>query len=494
MMSLFSESFKNQNLKLTIYKALLQLLIISFPFGAMIFSLHLVYFTIYPYIVVLFSLFIFSFFFISQKKELSGSSKHEDELYRALRNKRLFYKISFLYFVLLFLYGLLLAFISGVKSYSIFDLRSLALFTVTIFIFYRSEQIIGWEKFKKMLGSIFALIFIAFTIIGIFEFLTGIHIQGSFTQKLLESPVSNEIYNPFFIYDNPNNFITYYIIIGITLFLLNDKIKSNFGLSVLILTLIFAFSSLNNSRFGELSSIVIFIETVTIHYRSIKYYIIKHYIPILIILIFTLCAFMFNPLYFGPLWQKSDRYIENSILLVQTDYPYKVIDNKSLDTCKNRDEIISAFKSYRSDVASKGSDAVRAKLIKNGLFLFTKSNGIGVGPGMYRYYHDIKQIPNNVALQNGPHNWAIELISQYGILGILYFLLFLYMTVVSLCSLKKAKEAAILFLFSTLIFFIMSNSPSAFGLLDINWIFTGIILLFFTNEILINDKIEHKKE
>lgn len=475
MISALSALLKNDDSKLHIYKLIFQLWIITFPFGSMILSISLGFFTLYPYLMLLMLLLAFSFFFKTEKRPL-------------------FSKVALSFFGIFFLYALILGISSWHKSYSLFDLRNIALFVTTIYLLHRSSEIMGWKETKRILGDIFALFFIIFTLIAAFELFTGIHIKGLFTQKLTELAVTSTTYNPIFIFDNPNNFITYYLIIGVVALLLNQTIRDRFGLSTLIMVLILAFSIFNNSRFGEISSFLMLLEIFILHFKPIFEYSKKHCFALAIILGLAILTFASNPLYFGPIWEKSDKYIENSIMLVQTESPYNVVDHKSLDTCKNKQEIVTAFKNHRTTETSLGSDAVRSKLIKNGLYLFANSNGLGVGPGMYRYYHDQKQIPNNVVLQNGPHNWTIELVSQYGIIGILYLLLFTYMTVVSILSIKKAKDSVILFLFSTLIFFIMSNSPSAFGLLDINWIFTGIILLFFTNEILKTDNIEHKTE
>lgn len=472
-MSFFTNLMKPFNSKESVYKILFQLLIISFPFGSKIFSFSLGILTIYPYLVLLGFLILFSFFF---KPEKYG----------------LFNKIALSYFILLFIYGLVLAFFSWEKEYSLFDLRSLFLYTASIYLFFRSEQIMGWKEMKRVLGNLFSILFIAFTFIALFEYLTGIHFSGYFTEEIAKSPVSSITYNTLFIYGNPNNFITYYVLMGSIAIILCDKIKNNFGFSILVIVLIYALSNLNHSRFGVISSCILLLEIIIIHMKSLKTYVIHNLIPILVTAFFILVAFFSNPLFYGPIWEKSDRYIENGILVVQTEEPFQVLDYRSLDTNKNKKEIVAAFKLYRENVNLHASNAVRMKLIKNGIYLFINSHWLGVGPGMYRYHHDTKQIPEDVGLQNGPHNWTVELLSQYGIVGMFYFILFLFMAFWALMTLQKNFQNSMRFLLTTLVFSIISNGPSAFLLLDINWIFTGIILLYFTNEILIRKPIENK--
>ncbi|MFZ4412854.1 MAG: O-antigen ligase family protein, partial [Bacteroidales bacterium] len=170
----------------------------------------------------------------------------------------------------------------------------------------------------------------------------------------------------------------------------------------------------------------------------------------------------------------------------------KIFNIYQLDSSSNKQMIVAAYKKFREEQNQKGSDAIRLKLIKNGIYLFKESNGFGVGPGMFRYLHNEKKIPEDVGEQNGPHNWIIELLSQYGFFCLIYVFFVIFMIWKSIQFSKYHQRYSIIFILSIIGFLIMSNSPSGFGLLDINWIFTGIMILFFTNEITKTSAIENK--
>ncbi len=464
---------KNIKGNVSIFEILFQICMISFPFGAKILSLYLGFFTIYPYLFFLGILIIYSFSF------------------KIIKIPK-YYIIFIAYLSVLLAYAIIRAFMSGFSSYAVFDIRNLLLFLSTIFLLFRSDAILGWNKLKSILGNIFGLFFITFTLVAIFEYLTGIHIWGQHVETLMKLPVSATTYSPVFCYDNPNNFITYYILIGLTVIMLNDEIQHNLWISLIIVGLMFCFSMVSDSRLGKIASVIILIGLFPYHLFQIKSFLKNKKYSIILILSFVLIAFFFNKLYFGPLWSTTDRYVENEILIEQSMPTIKIFNIYQLDSSSNKQMIVSAYKKFREEQNQKGSDAIRLKLIKNGIYLFKTSNGFGVGPGMFRYLHNEKKIPENVGEQNGPHNWIIELLSQYGFFCLIYIFFVLFMIWKSILLSKYHQRYSIIFIISIIGFFIMSNSPSGFGLLDINWIFTGIMILFFTNEITKTSAIENK--
>jgi hypothetical protein len=470
-MKLILKNMLKGNVK--IYEIIFQICMISFPFGANILSIYTGFFTIYPYLLILTGLFIYSFFF----KQTTTPK---------------YYKVVVAYFFALLAYAVLRASISGFNSYAVFDIKNLLLLFITIYVLFQSDIILGWFKIKKILGNIFVLFFILFTLIAVFEYLTGIHIWGQFSEKLLTLPISGVTYTPVFVYDNPNNFITYYILIGILAIMLNDDIQHNLWISLIIIGLMVCFSLVADSRFGKITSVFLFISIFLIQFNKIKTYFFDRKFSFVLIIVFILISFLFKPLYFGPYWQKNDRSFENEIVLVQTQPSIKVFNIYQLEDSSMKQEVVVAYKKFKDDQQLKGSNAVRFKLIKNGWYLFKTSHGLGVGPGMYRYLHDTKKVPENVEAQNGPHNWIIELLSQFGFFCFLYILFLLFMIWISIRSYKNHKSSSLFFIVSILAFLIMSNAPSAFGLLDINWVFTGIMILFFRNEIINTPEIENR--
>ncbi len=73
------------------------------------------------------------------------------------------------------------------------------------------------------------------------------------------------------------------------------------------------------------------------------------------------------------------------------------------------------------------STRIRISLIKNSVYYFEKSNGLGTGPGQLEYYIDKYPIEYTYYLKN-PHNWWLEVLAKYGIpIFVLYILLLLYL-------------------------------------------------------------------
>ncbi|MFZ4414023.1 MAG: hypothetical protein ACOYOV_13140, partial [Bacteroidales bacterium] len=206
---------KNIKANVKIFEILFQICMISFPFGAKILAISMGFFTIYPYLFLLGILIIYSFSF-----KITKTPKY--------------YIVFIVYLSVLLGYAIIRAFFSGFSAYAVFDIRNLLLFLFSIFILFRSDAILGWNKLKSLLGNIFVLFFVIFTLVAIFEYLTGIHIWGQHVETLLKLPVSAVTYSPVFCYDNPNNFITYYILIGLIAILLNDEIQHNIWISLII--------------------------------------------------------------------------------------------------------------------------------------------------------------------------------------------------------------------------------------------------------------------
>ena len=72
---------------------------------------------------------------------------------------------------------------------------------------------------------------IYFLILGfaVFEYFTGIHFVGDFTQELINNPTGTYVYSPTFLFDNPNNLVTNIVLLS-TIILLLQKPKFNFWL------------------------------------------------------------------------------------------------------------------------------------------------------------------------------------------------------------------------------------------------------------------------
>jgi hypothetical protein len=178
----------------------------TLPFGANLLPISLGFLTIYPNFILTFCLLPFAFL----------SFKNWNKL-----------EISVLGFLFLWL---LFAVFQGQKigfpKEAIFDIRSLLmqfLFTTALISLY---HFIEKKQFIRLLIIGLRSLLLILLSAGIFEFLTGIHFAGTKTTELLELPVGNIFYAPLFIYDNPNDYLTYLLFAFGMLVVFDEKLQN----------------------------------------------------------------------------------------------------------------------------------------------------------------------------------------------------------------------------------------------------------------------------
>jgi teichuronic acid biosynthesis protein TuaE len=122
------------------------------------------------------------------------------------------------------------------------------------------------------------------------------------------------------------------------------------------------------------------------------------------------------------------------------------------------------------------SNDIRKGLIKNGWILLVDSYGLGVGAGNFDAYHKaglVKHWTNNII---NPHNWTIQVLSQYGLF--IFIPLFWWYLQIFFLFFKNRKlfiennDGALPLLMGSFIFvvyFIISNSGSTFIANNLNW-------------------------
>ena len=126
------------------------------------------------------------------------------------------------------------------------------------------------------------------------------------------------------------------------------------------------------------------------------------------------------------------------------------------------------------------SNIIRKNLILNGYDFFKESKGLGVGAGNYMKYIQLGKGEYETDGVDSPHNWLIEIISQYGIIIVILFIfLIFYIFKVIYFSIKKIgfSQKHLLILMLLFCYMVMSNSNSIFMPLPINWLIFSFILL-----------------
>ncbi|MBT6029465.1 MAG: O-antigen ligase family protein [Crocinitomicaceae bacterium] len=328
-----------------------------------------------------------------------------------------------------------------------FDFRSLIMqfcYAGIIFgVYYR----IGAAVFRKVLLQGIAFFLVVLIASGIFEFYSGIHLSGNFTDKLLDQTiVNNNFYSPVFIYDNPNDYLLY--LIGLmALFLGLNKVERWKSVAFLLLAFVFAFTA--SSRIGLILCLLLLsIQFLFIAKAHLKKKQFKKFGFVTAGMASVFLIFLIQPVFIGPKYVKGEETTKGDYMA----YPAPVFDGMS-------------------------SSEIRKNLFLNGLDFVRESPIAGIGPGQFRHRHKTGSVKYDTGTVVGPHNYLVEVISQYGLIGWVYFL-FLLLTFVKL--LKETIRRKDFYEFCVLfpVFGLMSLMSSSFLYLNLNWFMVPILLLY----------------
>jgi hypothetical protein len=212
---------------------LFTLMLLSFPFGSFFLSFSIGFMTVYPFLMLLLLLAFLSFF--QQRQKIEGLSKY------------------YLWFMLLF-FGYALAFLPFVdgKADAIIDLRSIVLMLLTAWVFISMRYFFGFEKWCEIILFAFYLLLGLVTLFAIVEISTGWHLEGAFTDKLAARRIQDSLsYVPVFLWDNPNTFVAYFLLIGGAIIMLEPKGQRKIFVVSTILILALMFSVIAEARLGQ---------------------------------------------------------------------------------------------------------------------------------------------------------------------------------------------------------------------------------------------------
>lgn len=437
---------------------LFTLLILSFPFGSFFLSFSVGFMTVYPFLVLLVILSFLSFFM--PKEKLNGIVK--------------FYLVFGLLF---FLYAIaFLPFVDG-KSYAITDIRSIALMLMTTWVFSSLRAFLGFDKWREILLFSLKLIFILVAGFAIFEMVSGWHLAGEFTDKLSYRGIEdNMVFIPVFLWDNPNNFMVYVILISASIILLEPENNKKNYLVAGLLSLDLVFSIITEARIAILAVLIMIViyaikKALTISIKENKR---------LVLYVFFVIGALGLALGSNDIYKGIPK---SRIHKIQRGLPLYPIasgaDHVQTHLSKPGKPLLVILDDQGMDPQlTRNSKDERMALIKNGIAFVKESYFLGVGPGQYRYRHDQNQMKHFTWGNNGAHLWCIELISQYGIfIFAMYLAILLWVFVAVIKYFRKQSESAVGVLIGLVALVFVSALPSAFLILDIGWIFTAILIL-----------------
>lgn len=369
------------------------------------------------------------------------------------------------------LYSIIFAINNGKSDTIIFDIRSLGMQLIFALGLFSTYTVLGWEKFKEFLVIGLRCFLFVLLVFGFFEFYTGIHLEGKTTAKLYYLPVNFIFYAPLFNFDNPNDFLLNCIFILLILLAFDDRLRTNRFIPISIALLLALFTICAYSRLANfILAIIILFQLVQEFLVQRKRIEIKRYIPYVIVGGLMAVLLFVNPLFIGPKYSPVNKFQKNELDVSTRDS--MIIDT----TGKVVDRVLRTV-----EFNEPSADEVRMNLILNGWDFIQERPILGIGPGQFRQRHHDKKVNRPVGTVLSPHNFVIEIISQYGIFGWIYLLFVLFVFIQLVLKRWKTKRTNKYWM---LIVFIsiptMWLMPSGYLYQQINWLLLPLLLIELT--------------
>lgn len=434
--------------------------LLTLPFEAKILSYSLPGFTIYPNLV--FTLLMGAYIPLT--------------ILKWQRTKLItFVSVAFLLFT-----GLFWIVLNGMNADATFDLRSLLLFTLTTGGFFSIHYLLSKEEFLKSLKQGLVFGFILIGAFGIFEWVSGIHFSGNYTDDLINLQVGNNHYTALFIYDNPNNYLVHLFIYTFTLILVWPEFRKNTKMLIIVFTVILILSIQAYARIMVFLSVIgIVIEALILLKKTNLKKNLKFGIVGIVGLFLLIIG---NSLFLGPKYDfdLKNQFILNNYSLVKDDgETFVEVQNEDM-TYEDKRKLFFLY--FKTKFNGKSSFNVRQNLTLNGINFIKDSPILGIGPGQYRTKHDLKEVEHPTGTNRSAHNFVIELVSQYGIFAWIFFGVLLYLMFLTI-KFKAFFENRYLLL-AIPIFFILGLVPSSFLNLYVMWVFLAVVTVLIVNKTL----------
>ncbi len=437
--------------------SLFMLWLLTLPFGSKLASFSIGFMTLYPNLIFGTLFAIISF-------------KH-------LKNWPKTMKWTSLFLLLWFLFAIIYLLFNGTSTMGIFHVRTLGMQLLFSIIIFNATTVFGWVTCRTMLIQGLKIFLNLLVIIGLFEVLSGIHESSVQTDKLLELEVSRVFYGPMFIFENQNDFICYTLFLLLILTVLDRSFRdSTFKILFYAVGILF-FSFVSDSTFGTIASIGII--GLVLIYQLFNHSILKRkvlYYSITVVLI--IITIVQVPLFYGPKISDYNQFAGNrQVLTKDSKGNYLLKPIKHVVPPSELNSVFDNMKSGTLEGAEYSSITVRKNLILNGIEFIKEKPIIGIGPGNF-----FNRLEENKGLYptgtvRSPHNFVIELISQYGVIGWAYFIVLLYLFTDFIRKWRRERTHQLLFIVGMFpILSILWLMPSSYLYLDINWLFLPIMV------------------
>jgi hypothetical protein len=387
-------------------------------------------------------------------------------------------KLVITFFFIWFVYGLVYFPFVHDKKIALYEIRSLLLMFITVWLLFRVKYLLGLKLFFETLYKLSIFLFLFLTCFSFFEYFTGIHFAGRYTEKLWHLPAGSPTYASVFLFDNPNTFLCYLFGLALLVFL-TGRTALNSWKYLIIIFILFFFSTVADSRFGKISSYILFCVWLIGFLFCINLHELKKYIWWLTIPLFGLIyCFATREIYLGPYFKDGEHYLIPSI------NPVRIENDKlffyspdSLVKQFGEKRVIKAYREYQLR-GIDWSTNIRKNLLKNGWYLTKLSHFIGVGPAQFRWYHQKKLVPYPTTTVDSPHDGLMEILSQYGLFVFIpYITILFFYWAQAFHNRKKNLNYFLLVTTCYILLIIISDMPSGWLILNIGWILIPVLLM-----------------
>jgi len=454
-----------------LYQFILFALVFTFPFRSIIGIVEFSMIHLFAFRLLLLGTFVFMFF--------------KKDIFIPFKGSNRFLTLLLLFLLLYGLISLLWVndFNSAIKQIS-FIIWGILIYLV----FYSLLKHVRQSLYVVFFAWASAFFFIA--LFAIFEIITISHFEGNYIERLeLFGSFRNIFRAPIGTFSNPNDYATY-LIFSLSIFVLFLQ-KRNSILFLVAFILSMVFLRYIKSNLADLSVIVLiifagiavfyhvfFLKKNPFYFTSIGEMTKKpsKFIstPVIIIIFVStiLYSFSTNRIFI------YDRNAEGDRLFSQLPFGFSAID-------KLKEEIKEGYHfeypQPKTNVFETESFNIRKTLFINGICMVKKSGFMGAGSGQFVQMHIEEKVCIPIEKPINPHCFFIELLSEFGIISVLLLTFFLISVTFKsfrllYINLRKGPGNELLFLFiSVPVYIVMSNAPSSFMSMSMNWILLTLI-------------------
>lgn len=382
------------------------------------------------------------------------------------------------FIILLFLgswlsYAVVKMILQGISVEAIFDIHSLLMQFSFAIILFGLYAIFSWDDFKLIIRNCLRFYLILLLTFGVIEFISLYHIVGPNVSKLAEYTFTLNLYAPFFIYDNVNDYCTYLTLLIGLLYLFDDQLQKNKWIPLLLSVILLVFAYLAESRIGKIISYVyIFFFAIqivipilkTCNKKTILY--VFSFLTILLLMLFS------NSFFSGQKHLSSPtRGLYSSFIIsdnMDTIRPFKNL------APEKQEKLLTIFSKRKVETESHSTN-IRVNLLKNGIDMTKAHPVLGQGPGSFRIQHKEGKFNYPTETISNPHNFVVEIIAQFGIFGWTYFGFLIYLIFRSFSSKNLTLERKLMIVLLIGLYPFIGLMPSSFLYINLHWLFLPLI-------------------